>query len=203
MKQLYILIAAALLSSFSVTAQVKFKPGIRAGANLANITSTGFSPRTDFYIGGVGELRLAKIYALQPEVSYSGQGASGDVILTSADDNGAPVANEIKSQYVSFGVMNKFYLTDHFNIMVGHTLDQEMSQNPILRRHWDATINFGLEFKTPFGLGFEARMKRGTIDMINSGKYETIGQNGWFNFEVNANLVVQAGLTYHIGTNKK
>lgn len=200
MRQLTILFFLAC--SLCSTAQTKFKPGVRAGANFANITSTGFSARTDFYVSGLGELRLGSVYALQPEFSYSRQGAKGAVIERS-DATRTPVANEIVTNYVSFGAMNKFYLSDFFNVMIGPTLDQEMGQSPVLRRYWDATINVGIEFKTPFGLGIEARMKRGTIDLINSNKFETIGNRGWFNIEENANIVIQAGLTYYFGTNKK
>lgn len=50
MKNLFLTLAFIVVST-TVFSQVTIKPGVRAGANFANITNTDLDDKTDFYIG--------------------------------------------------------------------------------------------------------------------------------------------------------
>jgi len=88
MKKIFVL--AVLFSAMSSFAQVKFKPGIRAGANFAKFSSveevffgdddydTDVNRNfiIDFYAGVTFGIQFTKRYTLQPEINYSRQGGN-------------------------------------------------------------------------------------------------------------------------------
>ena len=100
---------ATLLCFFGLTqvnAQVSFKPGLRAGLNLSHFKQTDdsdedFKSKSDFYIGGFGELKLTKYYTLQPEITYSRQGSKYEY-------RGSSNSTTFDATYLSFAVVNKF-----------------------------------------------------------------------------------------------
>lgn len=76
MQSLKILLLSAflILVSNSVSAQ---KFGIRAGANISNISGTGFdtTAKTGLYVGAYKEITLVEsLLFLQPEIQYSQEG---------------------------------------------------------------------------------------------------------------------------------
>ncbi|MER3465437.1 MAG: PorT family protein, partial [Chitinophagaceae bacterium] len=75
MKKIGFIIAAFLSSSFAFAQTAQF--GIRAGANLANITSnqgTSSTARVGFHAGLLAHIHVAPSIAIQPEAVYSSQG---------------------------------------------------------------------------------------------------------------------------------
>jgi hypothetical protein len=58
-------------------AQVKFQPGVRAGLNISKLQGIDISSKKDIYFGLYGGINFSNIYTLQPELSYSRQGAQG------------------------------------------------------------------------------------------------------------------------------
>ncbi len=59
-------------------AQVKVSPGIRGGLNISTLTNIDDnSSKTDFYVGGLVNIKFNKFFSVQPEINYSRQGDEG------------------------------------------------------------------------------------------------------------------------------
>ena len=62
--------------------------GLKGGVNFAKLNfegNTDVNTRTSFHLGGLAHFHLSKQFAIQPELMYSGQGASyagGDIKLS-------------------------------------------------------------------------------------------------------------------------
>lgn len=207
MKKIYF--AIAFLTFTASNAQVSFKPGIKAGYSASTITNLGGDYRSDFYVGAFGLLKLSKVYNMQFEVMYLRQGT--------ADYNWIQVQNgnvntqtfrsdEIKLNYISLNFINKFNV-DKFNFHLGPGLDIKVSENPNNFYDYynggsyydsygyssnagiDLTFNLGLGYQITPNLGFEARMRMGLIEPINT--------NGGYYFDnANLNKSFLVGLNY-------
>jgi hypothetical protein len=196
-----LLFAFLFLSAITASAQVTVKPGIRAGANFSKITNTDLDGKTDFYVGGFAAIKLTKFYTLQPEINYSRQGGKGDVYTYNYDVQ--DYRNEhvdLTLQYISLAVINKFTLTDNFNIHVGPTLDI-LTDSPIYSdSDVDLGLTAGIGYTLPFGLSIEARVKKGIVDVVDGYYYSNSGNNGndYYSYNGNSatNLVFSVGLSY-------
>lgn len=194
MRKFYFLLLL-LIANFAFS-QVTFKPGIRAGANLSHFSNGnsytyyndygyGYYPETysydfknkvDFYIGFLGNIRLTRFYALQPEINYSRQGSK----VASNFDN---IRNQtLTVSYLGAQLINKFYLKN-FNLQVGPTLDFVVDKNFDLENEIDLGITAGIGYDITKNLGVEARVKKGFVSAVYYGDYST-------------NVVFQAGLYY-------
>ncbi|RZJ61173.1 MAG: PorT family protein, partial [Flavobacterium sp.] len=125
-----ITLLAICLFAMAANAQVTFRPGIRAGVNIAKITQTDFDAKADFYAGGFGAIRFTRFYTLQPEITYSRQGAAGSPEYY--DYNTGTYERydqDISIQYLSFGLISKFTFNDQFNVHVGPAIDFETGSN--------------------------------------------------------------------------
>jgi len=188
-----VLLLSLFLTFSSITlAQVTFKPGARVGANLASISKTDDNSRVDFYAGIFGKLKLGKLYALQPEITYTKQGSEN-----------------IELDYLSIALINKFYLLkDKMPIyaLIGPSFDVNLhgdtgsysnnySSGYSTGVTFEADLSFqaGVGYDFPFGLGVEARYKQGTIDVIGDDAI----------FEGQLNSVIQLGVSYKFSFSKK
>lgn len=208
-----ILTIVIILFFSAVKAQVTFKPGIHAGINISKITNSDLSNKTDFYIGGFGALKLSKIYTLQPELSYSRQGAKGDIAMGSTDYYDAPSNSYITSynygnvavslQYISGVTINKFNFTESFYFLAGPFCDiliaNEIKANPREKEEnfnkgqdIDLGLVGGLGYSLKNGVSFEARVKKGLTESFTNYYDENANTN---------NLVFQFGATYTFGKN--
>lgn len=180
MKKLYVL--GALFLGLISQAQVTFNPGIRAGVNLSHFTNSPYvdyydyyngsniyeitdyrqydiKTKVDFYVGFQANIRFAKMYALQPEIFYSRQGAQLKHDTQTIN---------FSVSYLGAAVVNKFYI-DQFNVQVGPTLEFEIDSrnfepwNPV-----DLGITAGLGYDINNKIGVEARVKKGIVPVLNS-----------------------------------
>lgn len=189
-----LLFAFLILAAFTAEAQVTFKPGIRAGANFSQITNTNLDSKTDFYVGIFGALKLSKFYTLQPEVNYSRQGAEGDVEVFDYDTQSYNREHlDISLNYVSLSAMNKFTLSDQFNIQVGPTFDIITASKNDFSTEVDLAIAAGIGYTLPMGLSIEARVKKGIVDVVDY--YYTGNDYNDYN-GTTTNLVFSLGLSY-------
>lgn len=187
-------------------AQTSIQPGFRAGANFSQITRTYYEPRTDFYFGAFGEIKLSDLFRLQPEIGYSRQGAKGDVYLLQEPGGPEPYEGKVwyrknvEANYVTVGVTGKLAFSEAVRLLFGLSAEQGLEVVEPLRNDIDLSVLAGAEYKFPFGLGVEVRLKRGAIDKIDSQKYETFSSGkSWMTVDWNVNMVIQAGLTYSLG----
>lgn len=190
-----VLLAVFALGLSSLNAQVSFKPGLRAGLNFAKITQTESTSKTDFYIAGFGELKLTKYYTLQPEISYSNQGAK-NINLGYYDYNSSSYVIEEKDfsvSYISFAVINKFTFNDTFNFHLGPTIDFQSGKNVYTNSDVDLAFMFGLGYNVTPNLAIEGRVKKGIVDVLDSDyQHSSSATSGSYN----TNFLFQLGLSY-------
>lgn len=116
MKKTYLLIS--LLTIFSLNAQKTkrdegVKLGIKGGLNVANFYGDiqDNSIRTSVHIGLVSEFVVSKVFSIQPEILFSGQGFT---------DDGTNAYSRKKFNYINLPIMGKFYvLKENLSIEAG------------------------------------------------------------------------------------
>lgn len=172
MKKLLLFFSLVAVAQSS-SAQVTFNPGLRAGASFSSISHTSSTSRTDFYIGAIGSLQLARFYTLQPEINYSRQGAN-DVLLTNYSYGGASQVylTDVYLNYIGIGLINKFG-TDRFHLQFGPGIDIIANENNNYNSTVDLTFTFGLDVELSKNFGIEGRFKKGMVDVLDSGFYSS------------------------------
>ncbi|PTT03833.1 hypothetical protein DBR27_10085 [Flavobacterium sp. HMWF030] len=197
-----ITVIAFFLFASIMSAQVTFKPGLRAGASFSNFSNIRSDYKTDFYVGGFGEIKLTKFYTLQPEITYSQQGAD-NVKTIIRYNNGQDVieSRNLEIDYLSLAMINKFTFNGGFQLQVGPTLDFRIQDN-LLYQKSDVDLAFimGIAYKLKSGLTFEARFKKGLVDVLDSDIYESSRDNDEFWLaDYNTNISFQLGISYPFG----
>ncbi|PZR15590.1 MAG: PorT family protein [Flavobacterium psychrophilum] len=197
-----IILLSVFLFALQAEAQVTVKPGVRAGLNLASVTNMDADIKPDFYIGGFVGIKLASFYTLQPEISYSRQGANSARFYDPYVIPGPYVTEkDYELQYVSLAVMNKFTFAESFYGIVGPSLDFKVSDNFNAEEDDDAfgvdfALNGGIGYTLPMGLSIEARYKLGLVDVfgdIYNDDYYYEDDN-YDNIKLNS--VLQIGVAY-------
>lgn len=177
-------------------AQVRVSPGIRGGLNLSTLTNIDDnSMKSDFYVGGLVEIKFNKYFTLQPELTYSRQGSEGREYYYDTDsfENTTYELN-----YVTIGAVAKFNFGGQgFHILAGPSVDIKTSDNfgqygydPI---DTDFAFTAGIGYSLPNGLTFEARFKQGLIDIYG---YDGIDYDDYYGDQVILNQVLQFGISY-------
>ncbi|MFD2602212.1 outer membrane beta-barrel protein [Flavobacterium suzhouense] len=194
MKKL-LLFSMLVFAAFAAEAQVTFKPGLRAGVNFSRITDTNLDGKTDFYVGGFGALKLSRFYTLQPEITYSRQGAKGDALVyNDIDGSYSPQNVDISIQYISLSALSKFTFNDRFNVHVGPTFDIVANSGRYVYNDVDLGITAGIGYTLPMGLTIEARVKKGIIEPVDSYYFQ---DNYNYNDDLYAtNIVFSVGVSY-------
>lgn len=177
-------------------AQVKVSPGIRGGLNLSSLTNIdNNSMKSDYYVGGLVEIKFNKYFTLQPEITYSRQGAEGREYYL-----GAPAQDaKYELNYVTLGAVAKFNFGGQgFHVLAGPSLDIKTSDNfgqygydPI---GTDLAFVGGIGYSLPNGLTFEARFKQGLIDIYGYDGLDS--DNGYYYEDIILNQVLQFGISY-------
>ncbi|MCJ8154449.1 PorT family protein [Chryseobacterium sp. SSA4.19] len=186
-------------------AQVTCNPGIRTGINFSNftggknenfyiyedgnpekVTHTDLRTVTDFYLGLEANIRFSKHYALQPEVNYSRQGTS----LQYTTENGAMPRKRLQYNFIGLQLTNKLYI-QNFNILAGPFLDLSVGKN---NSGLDLGFTGGLGYDLSKNLGFEARIKKGFVSMLDHEDSSFLLGN--------SNTVIQVGAYYTFHFNK-
>jgi hypothetical protein len=195
---------AFILFISSMNAQVTFKPGLRAGAAFSTFSNTRSDYKTDFYIGAFGEIKLTRIYTLQPEITYTKQGSNNvKTYIGYNQDNGEDIIayRDLEIDYVSVAMINKFTFPGGFQVQVGPTVDFRTSDN-LLYEKSDIDFAFvaGFGYNIPStGLTIEARVKKGLVDVIDSDYYGNNGSNDYWFDDYNTNIGFQLGVSYAFG----
>ena len=158
MKKLILFAALAIFVIANSNAQdINF--GAKAGVNFASITgddTDGFASRTSIHAGLVVEIVISETFSFQPEVLYSGQGATED----SGD-------GELNLDYINVPLMAKFYVAEGFSLeagpQVGFLMSAEVDGEDIKDyvKGIDFGVNFGIGYKMEGGLNFGARYNLG------------------------------------------
>jgi len=190
-----ILIAFVLFIGLTAQAQIKVSPGVRGGFNFSTLTNIDDNKtKTDFYLGGLVNIKFNKYFSLQPELSYSRQGDKGREYF----DNGTYRYINYELNYVTVGAVAKFNFNGSgFHVLAGPSLDFKIDDNYINSspEGFDLALVGGVGYTLPNGLTFEARIKQGFIDIYGyDGVYDD-NDNGNYD-EVILNQVLQIGISY-------
>lgn len=200
MERKIILLVVAMVAASQLFAQKRVSPGIRAGVNVATLSNINADFKADFYAGGILSLHLGERYTLQPELIYTRQGANNVTFVD--EETGDPTGQEnVTIQYLSLGVINKFYFVEGFHGLIGPSLDMKIGKN-FPRIDFDDDddyggvdlgISLGLGYTLPIGLTFEGRFKTGMLDAFNNDYFL-----GMFDDpdDISLNRVFQLGLSY-------
>ncbi|KQX08671.1 porin family protein [Flavobacterium sp. Root420] len=196
MKKITLIAFLLFIGLATLQAQVRVSPGIRGGLNLSTLTNIDDnSMKSDFYVGGLVEIKFNKYFTLQPELTYSRQGSEGREYFPDTDsfEN-----TKYELNYVTIGAVAKFNFGGQgFHILAGPSVDIKTSDNfgrygydPI---DTDFAFVGGIGYSLPNGLTFEARFKQGLIDIYG---YDGIDYDDYYSDQVILNQVLQFGISY-------
>ncbi len=196
MKKITLIVFVLFIGLTTSQAQLKVSPGIRGGLNLSTLTNIDDnSMKSDFYVGGLVEMKFNKYFTLQPEITYSRQGSEGREYYVDSDsfEN-----TKYELNYVTLGAVAKFNFGGQgFHVLAGPSLDIKTSDNfgrygydPI---GTDFSFVGGIGYSLPNGLTFEARFKQGLIDIYG---YDGIDYDDYYYDQVILNQVLQFGISY-------
>lgn len=195
MKKSIILAFVLFIGLIAAQAQVKISPGVRGGLNFSTLTNIeDNNTKTDFYLGGLVNIKFNKYFSLQPELSYSRQGDKGREYF----DNGNYRYVNYELNYITVGAVAKFNFNGSgFHILAGPSLDFKIDDNYINSNpeDFDLAIVGGVGYTLPNGLTFEARIKQGFIDIYGYDGIYDDNDNGNYD-EVILNQVLQIGISY-------
>nr|WP_294934970.1 porin family protein [uncultured Flavobacterium sp.] len=204
MRKYFAIVVFGLIVS-GVSAQISVKPGFKGGLNFSTFTNADADSKTDFYMGGLLAIKIAKIYTLQPEVVYSRQGAIISQVYFS--DNFDPMVGysrrnvKYSVDYLSLGIINKFTFGHGFQAVVGPSLDFKVGDN-FRKNYTEEPIGFdlgligGIGYSLPNGLTFEARIKQGMVDIFGNNYDEYDDDNNGNYDDIILNQVFQLGVSY-------
>ena len=199
MKTRTFIVVVSMFATTLLYGQKKVSPGIRAGVNVATLSNIDADFKTDFYAGGIVSLHLGQRYTLQPELTYTRQGAN-HVVFVGEGEGEVDRQENVTIQYLSLGVMNKFYFVEGFHGMIGPSLDMKIGKN-FPRIDFDDDeyggvdlgIALGLGYTLPIGLTLEGRFKTGMLDAFNNDYFLGIFDDP---DRISLNRVFQLGLSY-------
>lgn len=193
----FAVIAFVLFIGIQAEAQVKVSPGLRGGLNVSTLTNIDDnSSKTDFYVGGLIDIKFNKFFTLQPEITYSRQGDEGREYF----DNGSYRNINYELNYVTFGAVAKFNFNGGgFHVLAGPSLDVKVGDNYINTNpeNFDLAIVGGIGYTLPNGLTFEARIKQGLVDIYG---YDYYDNDGYYTSDAILNQVFQIGISYTFKT---
>ncbi len=172
MKKLVFVAIATMITATSLNAQsIQF--GAKAGVNFSALNGdTGevldLKARTSFHLGGVAEIMFSDKFSFQPELLYSAQG-------TDYEDMDAGIEGTLKLDYLNVPLLGKYYVTEGFSIQAGPQVGLLLSAKSEFEIAGDSQeedvkdsmsgidfgLNFGLGYKLPSGLFFDARYNLG------------------------------------------
>jgi hypothetical protein len=184
MKKLLLIAAVAALSFTTSHAQgVSF--GAKAGANFASVNGDDVDDvdgRTSLQVGGVANIGISELFAVQPEVVYSAQGFS--VTEDGIEGTG-------KLDYINIPVLADFTIAEGFSlqggpqvgILVTDDFEVEGQTESLDAESVDIAAAIGAQYRLPIGLFFQARYTIGLSDIISDvdAKNAVFGvAAGWF-----------------------
>ena len=192
MKKVTLIAFVLFIGLITSHAQVRVNPGIRGGLNFSTLTNVeDNSSKTDFYLGGLVNIKFNKYFSLQPEITYSRQGDEGRYF-----EDGRYYSEKYELNYLTLGAVAKFNFGGKgFHILGGPSLDFKIGDNYINTNpeNFDVAIVGGVGYTLLNGLTFEARIKQGLMDIYG---YDGIYDGDYYYDDVILNQVFQIGISY-------
>ncbi|WP_163398597.1 porin family protein [Flavobacterium fluviatile] len=191
MRKITLIAFVLFIGLLTTQAQVKVSPGLRGGLNFSTLTNVeNNSSKTDFYLGGLVNIKFNKYFSLQPEITYSRQGDEGRYF-----EDGRFYSEKYELNYITLGAVAKFnFGGSGFHILGGPSLDFKVDDNYINTNpeNFDLALVGGVGYTFPNGLTFEARVKQGLVDIYG---YDGVDDDYYYD-EIILNQVFQLGISY-------
>lgn len=190
MKKLILFAALAMFAFTAVSAQ-GINVGAKAGLNLASVNGDGTDEvdgRTAFHVGGVVNIEISELFAVQPELIYSAQGFSQNVDLGDLGN----VESTVKLDYINIPVLADITLIEglslqggpQFGINVTSELEVEGETSELEGvESLDIAAAIGAQFELPMGLFFQLRYVTGLTEVAEGGDFKNSNLSvsaGWF-----------------------
>lgn len=180
------IVLSALLLAATVGFSQHFELGLKAGTNISNFNGASNTDQlkaktlVGFHGGAFVSLFVGKIFAIQPEVLFSTQGAK--------IENTGGGKTDYKVNYLNVPVMLKLRSPGGFYIEAGPQIGFKTSQKfegtaGDAAKSTDFSIAGGLGYHSPIGLGIGARYtagisKLGDFNTANPGATPPDWKNG-------------------------
>ena len=197
MRKIWIATILAFAGITVANAQVSFKPGVRAGLNLAKITQVEADFKPDFYAGIFGELKFGRLYSLQPELTYTRQGGAGIILSGEYDsrtNQNIVYEGDVSLSYISLSAVNKLNLPGGLNFQLGPTFDVITDSSRYANTEADLAFIFGIGYDITKNFTVEARIKKGIVDVFDSDYF--YNYDDYYNTNYNTNFLFQIGAAY-------
>ncbi|WP_207512557.1 porin family protein [Longitalea luteola] len=166
MKRIIFSAVLLLLINAAIAQHVEY--GIKGGVNFANLNNDAadndVDAKTGFHVGALAHIHVTRVFAIQPEIMYSTQGAKfGN--------------DKLKLNYVNVPVLAQYMFGNGFRIQTGPQLgilttsewergDVETDVDNLSNA--DFSWSFGAGFVGRNGLGVDARYNLGLTDVTKS-----------------------------------
>ncbi len=169
MKKTIIVLSAIFICTFVSAQKTKqdegIKLGIKGGLNISNLMGDvkDVAIRTSIHAGLVAEVIVSDNFSIQPELLYSGQGAS----VTSTG------GGRIKLDYITLPVLAKFPIAKSLSLETGPQVGflisgkyktNESNDKIENLKTIDFGLNAGLNYELNNGVFFQARYNLGLTD---------------------------------------
>lgn len=185
--------AAVLMTATAASAQFKF--GVKAGANMANMSNMKYSgydskARIGFVVGAFAEYSLSEKFALTGDVLYSQQGN----VLKFKEAKGKEIS---KYDYINVPILANYYIVEGLAVKAGiqpgfvmsakwkstdYAEKENNGKGDINKKSYesfDLSIPVGLSYELPMGLVLDARYAIGMTKVNKvSGKDIKDTKNG-------------------------
>lgn len=195
MRKIILTLAAAV---FTTTAFAQFTWGFKTGLNIATLDASPYTTlKTSMYFGALGEWRLGRVVAIQPELLYSAQGGSSVTVVGDVTTRA-----KIRANYALLPVLAKFFVTRTLSIEIGpqagyvlaakrytKIIDKSGGSRAVTRHKerlnsstfndFEASIAGGVSYRLTRGFAVSARYSYGLTDFATD--------RGW------RNSVIQVG----------
>ena len=190
MKKFLLVAAIAALSVTTSNAQ-GISIGAKAGLNLANVNGNdaeGAEGRTSFHIGGVVNLEISELFAIQPEVIYSAQGFTETINIPL----GGTLEVTNKLDYLNIPILADITVVEGLSIQAGPQFGINITSEADIAGETqkledvetaDVSAAIGAQLELPVGLFFQARYVTGLTEIVKdvSIKNQNISLSvGWF-----------------------
>lgn len=186
MKTIFFLLFACLLINSSTNAQSTTQKkattassvqlGIKAGVNISNIQreNDAYDSKTGFHVGGLAHIHLSYHFAVQPEITYSTQGAEAGVV-------------KLNQNYINVPVLLQFMTNNGFRLQTGPQacfLVSAKTKNGNFEEDVMDELNnvtfawsFGTSYITKSGLGLDVRYNLGLSNINDDSSPSPVSKN--------------------------
>lgn len=190
MKKLMVIMVIATFA-FTTSSAQDISYGIKTGANFSSITGDevdDLDGRTSINVGGVVNIGIGELFAVQPEILYSTQGATWEL---------DGVKSTYKLDYINIPIMVDYTVAEGFSLQggpqIGFNITSEIETDGETEElddveSLDLGIGIGAQYRLPMGLFFQARYVIGLSDIFPDADGEDFKEKnsvlsisvGWF-----------------------